>query len=110
MGEITNTMLSKKRRPGVSDLRPIALTEVSYKVMMRVLKDKIESHIKENGMKLDEQAGFTEGGDIVVNLLILQECVRQTYRAGRQLVVVAVDFSKAFDSVRREKLVEVLQD
>ena len=43
-------MIKKKRKPEVKDLRPIALTDVSYKVMMSVIKDKIEQHIGDNGM------------------------------------------------------------
>ena len=103
-------MIPKTRRPKVSELRPIALTDVSYKLLMSIEKDKVERHIEENGMRCEEQAGFTEGGDILDNLVILQECVRQTFSKKEELVVVAVDFRKAYDSVRREKIIEILQD
>ena len=41
--------------------------------------------------------------------MIMQECVRNTYRQKEKLVVVAVDFKKAYDSIKREKVVEVLK-
>ena len=36
--------------------------------------------------------------------------MRQTFSKKEELVVVAVDFRKAYDSVRREKIIEILQD
>ena len=108
--ESRTVMLPKKKRPTVADLRPIALMDVSYKMVMKVVKEEIERHLEESGMVRWEQAGFTKGGEILDNLLILGECVRQAYREREQLVVVAVDFRKAYDSIRREKVLEVLKD
>ena len=102
-------MLPKNRKPTVAELRPIALTTISYKLMMKLIKEKLERHIEENGMRRGEQAGFTQGGEILDNLVILRECVRQAYKRGEELVVVAVDFKKAYDSIKREKVLMVLK-
>ena len=103
-------MIEKNKKPTAYQLRPIALTDVSYKMMMSVMKEKIEEHIEENGMRKGEQAGFTGGGEILDNLLILQECVRQAYSRKEELVIIAVDFKKAYDSIKRQKLIEVMKD
>ena len=103
-------MIPKSKNPTVADLRPIALTNVSYKMMMRIVKKKIECHLKENGMRREEQMGFTKGGEVVDNLLILRECVRNTYSGRQELVIIAVDFKKAYDSVKREVVVDALKD
>ena len=103
-------MIEKKRKPTAEDLRPIALTDVSYKIMMSIVKEKVEEHMEENGLRRDEQAGFTKGREILDNLLILQECVRQTYSKKEELVIVAIDFKKAYDSVKREMVLEVMKD
>ena len=108
--ESRTVMIPKKKRPTVAELRPIALTDVSYKIVMKVVKEEVERHLEENGLVRWEQVGFTKGGEILDNLLVLQECVRQSYGRGEQMVVIAVDFSKAYDSIRREKVVEVLKD
>ena len=55
--ESRTVMLPKSRKPTVSDLRPIALTEVAYKIFMKIIKEKIEHHIVENGVRREEQAG-----------------------------------------------------
>lgn len=106
--ESRTIMLPKVRKPTVADLRPIALTTVSYKMMMKVVRDKLEKHLEENNMRRFEQAGFTDGGEILDNLLTLKFCVHQTYRRKEELVVIAVDFKKAYDLVKRERFLELL--
>ena len=54
--------------------RPIAMTEVSYKILMSLIGREIEKHIVENKIGKFEQAGFTKGGSILDNLFILREC------------------------------------
>ena len=41
-------MIPKKTKPTAKDLRPIALTNYTYKIFMAVLKDKIEEHLRSN--------------------------------------------------------------
>ena len=72
-------MIPKMRKPTVNQLRPLSLTDVSYKIFMSLIKDEIEKHIKDNNMIKDNQAGFTKGGRVEDNLLILQEIVEQTF-------------------------------
>ena len=103
-------MIPKKNKPMAADLRPIAMTDLSYKIMMSVLRQKLEVHIEENGLKRDEQVGFTEGGNILDCLFVLQECVGEIYKRKEEMVVVAVDFRKAFDSIRREGILEIMKE
>ena len=35
------------------------------------------------------------------NLFIVRYCIEETYRLARELVLVVIDFEKAFDSVGR---------
>ena len=41
-------MIPKKNRPTETDLRPIAMTDVSYKIQMSLIGREIEKHITEN--------------------------------------------------------------
>ena len=45
------------------------------------------------------QAGFTAGRRMEENLFVLQYVVEECYRLKRELVLVSVDFMKAFDRV-----------
>ena len=64
----------------------------------------------ENKIEKFEQAGFTKGGNILDNLFILKEWVEETYRKKEQMVAIAIDFKKAYDSIKRETMVQILKE
>ena len=105
-------MIKKIEEPSVKDFRPIAIIEASCKIFFSFLKDGMEEHLRNNGLEMDNQIGFTAGGRVEFNHLILQYVVNKTFtsnrRENRMLIVIAIDFKKAFDSVDRRRLVEVL--
>ena len=76
---------------------------------MGLVKDKLVQHLDRKGMISDYQAGFTGGRRLEENLFIVRYCIEETYRLGRELVVVSIDFEKAFDSVERVALVRALK-
>ena len=102
-------MIPKKKKPVAREHRPIALTNVGYKLFMGVIKNKIVQHLDRNGLISDYQAGFTGSRRLEENLFIVRYCIQETYRRARELVVVAIDFEKAFDSVGRLALVRALK-
>lgn len=101
-------MLPKVKKPKASQLRPIALVNVGYKLMMAVIRDSLEQHISTNDIGKDTQAGFTTGSRIENNIFILRYCIERSFKLKKPLVVTAVDFAKAYDSIKRGKLVETL--
>ena len=52
-------MISKTKKPTAKEHRPIALTNVGYKLFMGLVKDKLVQHLDRNRMISDYQAGFT---------------------------------------------------
>ena len=70
---------------------------------------RVDLHLERNGMRNYEQAGFTAGGSILDNLVILREGVDESFRRREKLVVIAVDFKKAFDSVKRDMIVRMMR-
>ena len=77
---------------------------------MSILRERLEEHIEVNGMRKDEQVGFTEGGNISDCLFVLRECVEEVFGRGEHLLVVAVNLKKAYDSVKRGTLLEILKE
>ena len=77
----SNTVLiPKNSKPTPTDLRPIALLNVSYKLFMSIIKSKIEQYLKDCGIHTDLQAGFTERRRTTDNLFILKYCIEESYR------------------------------
>ena len=51
-------MIPKTKKPTAAQLRPIALTDVSYKLYMTIQGKKIDKHILDNNMQMETQAAW----------------------------------------------------
>ena len=107
--ESKTVLIPKINKPSIKDLRPIALTNILYKVFMGILKTKIENHIKDTENESEIQAGFTKKRRICDNLFILNYCIDQSFKNKKALYLISIDFTKAFDSIKRDKLIYVLK-
>ena len=105
-------LIEKCNEPTPGDFRPITVTSVGYRLFWSGVRDRVEEHLKQNGMVKDNQIGFTRGGRLEYNLFILQYLVEKTFEIDsayyNRLVVVALDFRKAYDSIDRGRLLEAL--
>ena len=107
--EKSNTrMIPKVKKPMATQLRPIALMDVSYKLYMKIQGKKIDDHLKCNNEQLDTQAGFTSGCRIEDNLFVLQYCIEESFKKKKSLIVTSIDYSKAFDSIKRDTIITTL--
>ena len=86
-------MIPKTKKPRAKEHRPIALTNVGFKLFMGLVKDKQVQHLDRNGMINHYQVGFTGGRRLKENLFIVRYCIKETFRLGRKLVVVSIDYT-----------------
>ena len=101
-------LIKKINKPTAKDLRPITITNISYKIYMSFLRKEVEKHLEINGLIKDNQTGFSEGGRPEYNHFILQYLVERAHQKKEKLIVIALDFKKAFDSIDRRRLIEAL--
>ena len=72
-------LIPKVNEPTAKQMRPIALTDVSYKLFMTIIGNKIDRHFLENNKRMETQAGFTTGSMIEDSLFTLQYCIVGCY-------------------------------
>merc|ERR1711874_5383 len=84
----------------------------SSKIVCTILRKKIEDFLKEKGIVYNNQSGFTEGGRVEHCMFMLDYIANMTYekvhKAKHSLYFAFIDFRKAYDSIDRQKLIEVL--
>ena len=63
---------------------------------MSFIREKIEEHIRKNNLTKDNQVGFTGGGRIEYNHMMLQYIVDKSMNENKdeQLIVTTLDFKK----------------
>ena len=105
--ESKTKLIPKNNKPKIKDFRPLAMTNIQYKLYLGIMKDRIEDHLKINNLQKENQMGFTKGYRIEFNHMIIQYLV-DGGREKKPLILISVDYTKAFDSIKREKMIESL--
>ncbi|TGW14455.1 hypothetical protein EIL50_05460, partial [bacterium NHP-B] len=77
------------------------------KVLARILLRRIRDHLLRH-QRL-EQSGFTPGKSTIDRILALRVIVERRREFGRGLLAAYIDLKKAFDTVHRESLWEILR-
>ena len=82
----------------VSDFRPISLIGCQYKIVGKLLANRLSKVI--GNVVGVEQSAFIKGRNILDGPLILNECMAWYRRRKKYLMVFKVDFEKAYDALR----------
>ncbi|GJZ73387.1 RNA-directed DNA polymerase, eukaryota [Tanacetum coccineum] len=90
----------------VNDFRPISLIGSVYKVVTKVLAIDYSGHCD---LISDTQSAFVAGRQILDGPFILDEILHWCKRKNKKAMFFKVDFAKAYDSVRWDYLLEVLE-
>ncbi|GAU51891.1 hypothetical protein TSUD_416760 [Trifolium subterraneum] len=91
----------------VADFRPIALVNSVYKLLSKVLTNRLRSVIA--SVVSQNQSAFIQGRQILDGILVANEVVDDAKRNRKELLMFKVDFEKAYDSVDWEYLDEVMK-
>ena len=75
---------------------------------MSLMKGRMEEHMSEIGEMNELQTGFTASRRKEDNAFILNYSMEESKRRRKELIVMAVDFENAFDSVDRRCVIEAL--
>ena len=92
-----------------SNYRPVSLTVVPCKIMEGILREKIEDHFYKNNFLAKQQHGFVRSKSCTTNLLETLDYISFCIDNGIPVVVILLDFAKAFDTVPHRRLVAKLR-
>ncbi|GJS49220.1 RNA-directed DNA polymerase, eukaryota [Tanacetum coccineum] len=90
----------------VTDFRPISLIGSVYKVVTKILANRLSLVISD--LVSDTQSAFVENRQILDGPFIMNELLAWCKRKRKHALIFKVDFAKAYDSVHLDYLLDVL--
>lgn len=102
------TPIHKKGDTRIHDnYRGITVTPTFSRLYGRVIRDMIEEEYTNH--EAEEQCGFRAGRSCVDNLFCLKQIIEKRLERGRDVHLLFIDLTKAYDSVPVEKLWESME-
>ena len=102
------TIYKKGDRPDCGNYRGISLLSIAGKIFARILLNRLSIHITPEVVP-DTQCGFRGNRSTVDIIFCLRQLQEKCIEQDRPLYMVFVDFSKAFDTVGRTGLWQLLK-
>ena len=89
-----------------SNYRGISLNAIAAKLYNKMLLNRIQPHVDK--LLSWTQNGFRKSRSTLYNILTLRRIIEGLKSKNLPLAIVFIDFSKAFDSIHRERMFEIL--
>lgn len=107
---VTYPIFKKGIRTSPANYRGISLLNSIGKLFMSIIRRRLEKFVTQKGLLKENQAGFRSGYSTIDQIFALRGAVDLYKKRGMKLYVAFVDFSAAFDTLNREKLLLKLTD
>ena len=91
----------------VKNLRPITLLNVDYKILEKVLANRMLPILQE--IIHSDQRGFLPDRRISVNIRKMLDAIERTQKEDIEGVIISCDFQKAFDRISHDSLFKALK-
>ena len=106
---LVTAIYKKGNKSDPANYRPISLTCILCKVMEHIVLSHMWKHLKANDIVLRNQHGFQSGLSCETQLIEATHDWASSLDSRRQVDIVLLDFSKAFDRVPHQRLLAKLQ-
>ena len=102
---VTPIFKGKGKKSDPSNYRPISLTAIPCKIMEKLVKNVMVRHLVNNNLICTHQHGFMRAKSCLTNLLECLDIITEVINRGFYVILIFLDFAKAFDSVDHHKLI-----
>ena len=89
-----------------SNYRPVSILPVFSKILERLMYNRLIQYINDNNLLYKFQFGFQKGKSTSMALMMLVDKISEALDKGEMVIGVFLDFSKAFDTVDHDILIE----
>jgi gas vesicle protein len=94
----------KGTRLNPANYRPISLTSILCKLMEKIIKDDLTNYLNKNNLINKQQHGFVNNKACNTNLLETMDILTKLQSQKKNVDLLLLDFSKAFDKVAHRRL------
>jgi hypothetical protein len=99
----------KNSRSLVDNYRPISLLSTLAKVQERIVYKRLYKHLMSNGLLTSKNSGFKERDSAMCQLIKIVDSIYKALEDGKDINLVFLDVSKAFDKVWHKGLIHKLK-
>ena len=100
----------KGDRSLASNYRPVSLTSICCKVLEHIIHSQIMNHFNEHSLLTDKQHGFRQKHSCESQLILTVNDLALSLNKRSQIDLIIMDFSKAFDTVPHNRLLNKLHN
>ncbi len=93
-----------------SDLRPISILPTPSKLLEKAVLDQLTNYLNFNNILPDEQSGFRKFFSTTTLLVQITSIIYEALNNNKVTSLILLDFSKAFDSINHDIMIDNLKD
>lgn len=93
-----------------TNYRPIAILSVINKIVEKAIVEQVSNFLEKHKHISEAQHGFRKGRSTATALTKFTDYVNEALDGGQQVLVVFIDFKKAFDTLEHEQLLQAMDE
>jgi len=91
----------------IKNYRPLSINSIPAKVFAKIIINRIKNTLELEQPK--EQAGFRSNYSTIDHLFVINQLIEKCSEHNRKVYLAFIDYTKAFDSVKHNSMMEALK-